>query len=96
MTTPGDSRPAQASRGTRSRGSHKPRGGRGKYLRARGRGGRGRPAEFNERLLLEGEMPLALGDEEAAEKARQEKAKYGKREMKSNADQYNEEGSDGE
>ncbi|EIN05680.1 hypothetical protein PUNSTDRAFT_122165 [Punctularia strigosozonata HHB-11173 SS5] len=93
------SRPS-ASRGSssqRSRGSHKPRGGHGKALRARGRGrGGGRPAVFRERILLEGEAPEDLDEEAEAEL----RAKYSRRNLGSNADRYKEEdpelGSDGE
>ena len=100
MSTPSLSSSPTQPTGSRSRGSHKPRGGFGKYARARGRGGRGRPAEFVTRLLLEGEAQPDLDDEEAAEKAREERAKYGRRQMESNADRYEEEevvlGPDGE
>ncbi|KAI0789237.1 hypothetical protein C8Q75DRAFT_718644 [Abortiporus biennis] len=73
-----------------SRGSHKPRGGFGKYLRARGRGrGRGgRPAEFSKRLVLEGEERVELDEEEAKEYQRELQEKYGKRNLGSNADRY--------
>lgn len=61
--------------------------GRGKYLRARGRGHRGgRPAEFRERLLLEGEQLEELDEEELAEL----KARYAKRTLTTNADRYDE------
>jgi hypothetical protein len=83
--------PPSGSRGSssnRSRGSHKPRGGRGKAARARGRGrGGGRPAEFHKRLLLEGETPEEL-DEEAEVELR---TKYSRRNLGSNADRYKEE-----
>ncbi|KAK7026800.1 hypothetical protein VNI00_015458 [Paramarasmius palmivorus] len=87
-----------SSSNNRSRGSHKPRGGFGKYLRARGRGrGRGRPAEFRERLLLEGEGPP---DEEDEEEAAERIKKYSRRQLGTNADRYEEPepelGSDGE
>ncbi|TFK26912.1 hypothetical protein FA15DRAFT_244372 [Coprinopsis marcescibilis] len=89
-----------SSRGTgRGRGRGKSRGGLGKYLRARGRGhrGGGRPAVFNQRLLLEGEGP----DDEEEEAAKAELAiKYSRRNLGTNADRYAEEepelGSDGE
>jgi hypothetical protein len=96
-TTPTTEPSAESTKG-RGRGSHKSRGGLGKYLRARGRGrGRGRGAVFNERLVLEGEV--TLNDEEAAELAAENRAKYRRRELGDNADRYNEEvalGSDGE
>ncbi|KAI5992350.1 hypothetical protein F5J12DRAFT_726956 [Pisolithus orientalis] len=84
------------SRG-RGRGRGKSRGGLGKYLRARGRGrGYGRPAEFSKRLVLEGEEEVELDPEEAEEQRR----RYGKRQLASNADRYVEPepelGSDGE
>jgi hypothetical protein len=63
------------------------RGGHGKYLRARGRGHRGgRPAEFRERLLLHGERPDELDEEELAEL----EARYAKRTLSTNADRYEE------
>lgn len=61
------------------------RGGFGKYLRARGHG-RGRPAVFQERLLLEDEQPDELSEEEVAE----QKARYAKRTLSTNADRYEE------
>ncbi|KAI0290737.1 hypothetical protein B0F90DRAFT_1854779, partial [Multifurca ochricompacta] len=65
------------------------RGGHGKYLRARGRGHRGgRPAEFQERLLLEGEQPEELDDDEVAEHS----ARYARRTIGTNADRYEEPG----
>jgi hypothetical protein len=79
-----------------SRGRGKSRGGLGKYLRARGRRGGGRPAEFRERLVLEGERP----DEEDEEEAEEREKKYSRRQLGTNADRYKEEepelGSDGE
>ncbi|KAF5378613.1 hypothetical protein D9615_007180 [Tricholomella constricta] len=85
---------------TRGRGRGRGRGNRGglgKYLRARGRGrGRGRPAEFGQRLLLEGEVDEEEDEEEATERA----AKYSRRQLGTNADRYVEPepelGSDGE
>lgn len=68
----------------RGRGRGRSRGGYGKYLRARGRRGGGRPAEFRERLVLEGENPEESDEEEAAERA----AKYSRRQLGSNADRY--------
>ena len=69
----------------RGRGRGKSRGGLGKYLRARGRGrGRGRPAEWGQRLVLEGEKEVEMDDEE-----RQEfEQKYARRQLGSNADRY--------
>lgn len=87
-----------SSRGRgRGRGRGKSRGGLGKYLRARGRGrGGGRPAEFRERLLLDGESPEDLDEEEA----QQLQQKYSRRQLGTNAGRYAEEepelGSDGE
>lgn len=83
----------------RGRGRGRSRGGIGKYLRARGRRGYGRPAEFSKRLLLDGEGNGA--DEEEAEQIEAENArKYSRRQLTSNADRYNEPepelGSDGE
>ena len=69
----------------RGRGRGRSRGGLGKYLRARGRGrGGGRPAEFRERLLLEGEQADDLDEEEA----RALHQKYARRQLSSNADRY--------
>ena len=64
------------------------RGGFGKYLRARGRGhrGGGRPAEFQERVLLQGEQPEELDETEAKEL----EARYTKRTLGTNADRYEE------
>lgn len=76
-----DSTTAHLGRG-RGRGSS--RGGFGKYLRARGRRGAGRPAQFHERLLLEGEK-LEDEDEETVAELR---AKYGPRQLGSNADRF--------
>lgn len=94
-----DPAPESSSRG---RGRGKNRGGLGKYLRARGRGrGFGRPAEFSKRSLLDGEGPDDLEEDEEAAAIRAENArKYGRRQMDTNADRYQEEepelGSDGE
>ncbi len=60
------------------------RGGLGKYLRARGRRGYGRPAEFTQRLVLEDEMH----DEEDEEFKAQQTQKYSKRQLANNADRY--------
>jgi hypothetical protein len=77
-TTSTDSKP-------RGRGRGRSRGGLGKYLRARGRGrGGGRPAEFRERLLFEGERADELDEEE--ERALQQK--FARRQLSSNADRY--------
>jgi hypothetical protein len=74
---------ASSGRGSgRARG--RSRGGIGKYLRARGRRGAGRPAEFRERLLLDGDRPEELDEEEAAEQAQ----KYSRRHLGTNADRY--------
>lgn len=62
----------------------KSRGGLGKYLRARGRRGYGRPAEFTQRLVLEDEMQ----DEEDEELKAEQTQKYSKRRLASNADRY--------
>jgi hypothetical protein len=62
------------------------RGNRGKTLRARGRRGFGRPAEFNQRLVLEDEELVELDPDEAKEFT----AKYARRELGSNADRYEE------
>ncbi|KAK0472467.1 hypothetical protein IW261DRAFT_1553326 [Armillaria novae-zelandiae] len=64
---------ASASGSGRGRGRGKSRGGLGKYLRARGRGrGYGRPAEFHQRLVLEGEAPR----------------KFSRRQLGTNTDRY--------
>jgi len=74
------------------RGRGKTRGGLGKYLRARGRGrGSGRPAEFRQRLLLDGEGKPDLTEEEVAELDKELSTKYGKRKLGTNADRYKEE-----
>jgi hypothetical protein len=83
----------------RGRGRGKSRGGLGKYLRASGRGGRGRPAEFNTRLVLEGERKPELTEEEEADLAREIREKYSRRQLGANEDRYKEEvelDSDGE
>lgn len=70
---------------SRGRGRGKSRGGLGKYLRARGRGGgRGRPAQWGQRLVLEGEEPEELDEEEQAELQQ----KYSRRALGTNADRY--------
>ncbi|KAF8629454.1 hypothetical protein AX15_003433 [Amanita polypyramis BW_CC] len=96
-TPPGPS--SQEGDQTRPRGRGKSRGGLGKYLRARGRRGYGRPAEFNKRLLLEGEAPPE-DDEEAEQIVAENARKYSRRQLTSNADRYEEPepelGSDGE
>lgn len=71
MADPSEGSTSTAPRG-RGRGK---RGGLGKYLRARGRRGGGRPAEFRERLVLEGEESGEIDPEEAEEITR----KYAKR-----------------
>jgi hypothetical protein len=75
----------QSQRGTSSRG-RRSRGGLGKYLRARGRRGYGRPAEFRERLVLEGEQEVELDSDEEKEMRK----KYSRRTLESNADRYEE------
>ncbi|KAJ7064753.1 hypothetical protein C8F01DRAFT_774424 [Mycena amicta] len=84
------STPTTVSAGpSRSRGSHKSRGGLGKYLRARGRGrGFGRPAEFSKRLVLEDEELLDPEDEEAAEIAAELAKKFSRRQLGTNSDRY--------
>lgn len=72
----------------RGRGRAKSRGGLGKYLRARGRRGYGRPAEFNKRLLLDGEGPPS--DDDEAEQTAANAIKYSRRQLASNADRYEE------
>ncbi|KAK0451230.1 uncharacterized protein EV420DRAFT_1274538 [Desarmillaria tabescens] len=82
MSEPGPSASSSTSRG---RGRGKSRGGLGKYFRARGRGrGYGRPAEFHQRLVLEGEALVEEDDEERAERER----KFSKRHLGTNADRY--------
>ncbi|KAK0451215.1 uncharacterized protein EV420DRAFT_1704288 [Desarmillaria tabescens] len=82
MSEPGPSASSSTSRG---RGRGKSRGGLGKYLRARGRGrGYGRPAEFHQRLVLEGEALVEEDDEERAER----ECKFSKRHLGTNADRY--------
>lgn len=97
MTTPGPSSETSTpctstpTRGKASRGSHKPRGGLGKYLRARGRGGgraRGRPAEFRQRLVLEDEEEIEIDPE--SEEFKEFQQKYSRRQLGSNADRYKE------
>ena len=78
----------------RASGRANSRGGLGKYLRASGRGrgrGRGRPAEFTQRLLLEGEGKPDLTQEEAAELKKELSQKYGRRKLATNLDRYKEE-----
>ncbi|KAG2742694.1 hypothetical protein P692DRAFT_20747681 [Suillus brevipes Sb2] len=73
---------------TRGRGRGKSRGGLGKYLRARGRGRGGRPAEFHQRLVLEGEQAVDLDPD--SEEAKELQQKYSRRHIGSNADRYQE------
>ncbi|KAF7316524.1 hypothetical protein MIND_00171700 [Mycena indigotica] len=74
---------------SKGRGSHKSRGGLGKYLRARGRGrGYGRPAEFSKRLVLEDEELVDPQGEEAAEIAAEMARKFSRRQLGTNADRY--------
>ncbi|KAF9526200.1 hypothetical protein CPB83DRAFT_495904 [Crepidotus variabilis] len=89
MSTP--STDSSTSSSNRGRGRGKSRGGLGKYLRARGRGRGGRPAEFSQRLLLEGEGRSHLTEEEAAEAEKELREKYGRRNLGTNADRYKEE-----
>lgn len=70
----------------RGRGRGKSRGGLGKYLRARGRGRGGRPAEFNQRLVLEDEQVDDLDPD--SEEAKELQQKYARRQLGSNADRY--------
>ncbi|KAH9964855.1 hypothetical protein BC827DRAFT_1126842 [Russula dissimulans] len=88
MSHPHESQPSSDNTlGARGRGYHQSRGGRGKYLRARGHGHRfGRPAVFQERLLLEGEQPELLDEAEAVER----EARYARRTLGTNADRYEE------
>ncbi|KAG1793538.1 uncharacterized protein HD556DRAFT_1270956 [Suillus plorans] len=80
--SPSTSEPLRA----RGRGRGKSRGGLGKYLRARGRGRGGRPAEFHQRLVLEGEEVVDL--EPDSEEAKELQKKYSRRQVGSNADRY--------
>ena len=89
MSSPTTS-PDPASHERSGRGRGRSRGGLGKYLRARGRRGYGRPAEFNKRLLLEGEGPPL--DDEEAEQVAANAIKYSRRQLGSNADRYEEPG----
>lgn len=83
--------PNQPGSAPRGRGGSRGRGNRGKNLRARGRRGTGRPAEWKSRLLLEGEGPDDEDDEEAREARDEMRRKYAKRQLGSNADRYQEE-----
>ena len=69
------------------RGRGRGRGGLGKYLRARGRRGGGRPAEFGKRLRLEDEESDDEDDEDDEE---HDGNKYAKRQLVTNADRYEE------
>ncbi|KAG2029758.1 hypothetical protein BDR03DRAFT_906457 [Suillus americanus] len=80
--SPSTSEPSRA----RGRGRGKSRGGLGKYLRARGRGRGGRPAEFHQRLVLEGEETIDLDPN--SEEAKELQQKYARRYLGSNADRY--------
>lgn len=83
--------PGSTSRGrggSRGRGN---RGGLGKYLRAKGRRGTGRPAEWKQRLVLDGEGPDDEDDEETKEAREEMSIKYSRRQLGSNADRYKEE-----
>ncbi|KAF9019960.1 hypothetical protein BDZ89DRAFT_283334 [Hymenopellis radicata] len=82
---------APPSEPPRGRGRGKSRGGLGKYLRARGRGrGSGRPAEFHERLLLDGDKIKQI-EEEDDEEQRERPQKYSRRKLGTNTDRYKEE-----
>ncbi|KAF8512957.1 hypothetical protein BU17DRAFT_95830 [Hysterangium stoloniferum] len=77
------------------RGRGRGRGGLGKYLRAKGRRGTGRPAEFVTRLRLEDEDDdhSGSGDEDGEDgegDERAEQRKYAKRNIGTNADRYEE------
>ena len=92
---PPSASPGQSSSPSRGRGGSRGRGNRGgfgKYLRAKGRKGTGRPAEWKPRLLLEGEGPEDEEDEEAREAREEMTRKYSRRQLGSNADRYEEEG----
>ena len=67
------------------RGRGRGRGGLGKYLRARGRKGGGRPAEFGERHRPEDEESDNEDDDEE-----HGNDKYAKRQLVTNADRYEE------
>jgi len=69
-----------------TRGRRRGRGGIGKYLRARGRRGTGRPAEFVTRLNPEDEN----GAEEEDSGAEDQLKKYAKRQIETNAHRYEE------
>lgn len=69
-----------------TRGRRRGRGGIGKYLRARGRRGTGRPAEFVTRLNPEDENDAAEEDSEAEDQLK----KYAKRQIETNAHRYEE------
>jgi len=88
MSHPHQSQPSSDNTpGARGRYHHRSRGGRGKYIRARGRGHHfGRPAVFQERLLLEGEQPELLDEAEAVERD----GRYARRTLGTNADRYEE------
>lgn len=72
----------------RGRGRGKSRGGLGKYLRAKGRRGSGRPAEWGKRLVLDGEGEV---DPEELEEIEEQRKKYSRRELGTNADRYQDE-----
>jgi hypothetical protein len=75
----------QSQGGTSSRG-RRSRGGLGKYLRARGRRGHGRPAEFRERLVPEDEQEVELDSDEE----REMRKKFSRRTLESNVTRYEE------
>ena len=80
--------PSRGRGGSRGRSN---RGGFGKYLRARGNKGTGRPAVWKPKLLPEGEGPGGEDDEEVREAREEVARKYAKRQLGSNADRYQEE-----
>ncbi len=76
-----DAQASSTSQSTRGRGRGRSRGGLGKYVRASGRGrGRGRPAEFGQRLVLEGEQTVELEEDEVRELQVQENVRLLSRE----------------
>ena len=75
---------------TTSRGRSRGRGGLGKYLRARGRRGGGRPAEFVTRLRLEGEEEEEAEEEDGEEDGGVIASKYSRRQIDTNAYRYEE------
>lgn len=83
METATGSEASVSGSGGRARGRGRGRGGVGKFLRARGRRGPVLRAEFNKRATGD------TDDEEVdSEEERQERAKYSRRVMTTNADRY--------